>query len=364
MNKGSYFFFFISLAFALGITFAIGYFSFHYVYNITRKEIIDSRIEANKQEAIHMARLLAEQLKEGSSKKQVISEFQKSIQYTPIDKGFECMFNQNGVQLCHPDPDKIGQIIDSTNSVISLMNNERHKENFENVLKTGKPGGGVRSFLQKKFTEVIYVAPVEGSDLMVAVHANLIYIENQLKDFHEKLLSVFLISGLLTTLIVFVFIRFLFLNMQQRFKLLTEKESNISKNIRESQKAIATKETYPGEQNKKPQSRLLVQQGNKLVPLLINELAYAYIEYKLTYLINTKGESFTSNLSLEEVYEQLNPEEFFRANRQFIISIRSIDKVERYGNNQLRVKVTPPLNKDIIISKLKIAAFKKWLGEN
>ena len=357
MNKNAYLSFFISLTFALGTTFLIGYFSFNYVYDMTEKELIESRIEANKQEAVHMARLLAQKLKDGYTQQQVITEFQKSIRYTPTEKGFECMFNHKGVQLCHPDPAKIGQVIDSTNSVVSLMNNEQFRENFESVLQKGKPGGGVRSFLKKKFTEIIYVAPVEGSDLMLAVHANLVYIKNQLRDFREKLLFVFIISGLLMALVIFVFIRFLYIQTQHRNKFLQEEKRPLPESPADSVKPVSAVKP------KVAQNRILANQGNKLVPLLTEDVAYAYIEYKLTYLVNHKGDKFTSNLSLEEFMEQLDPHKFFRANRQFIVSIKSVDKVEKYGNSQLRVRVRPAIDREIIISKLKMADFKKWLGE-
>ncbi len=356
MNKNTYFLFFLSLAFVLGITALVSYFSFHYVYAISEKALIESRIDANKQEAIHMARLLAQKLKEGYSEQQVIEEFQKSIQYTPIDKGFECMYNQQGVQLCHPDPRRIGKRIDSTNSVVSLLNNEQFKENFESILQSGKPAGGVRTFLKKNFSEIIYVAPVEGSDLIVAVHANLVYIKKQLDDFREKLLYVFVISWLLITLIIFVFIRFLYLNMEHRIK--TSKPL-----ANPSLQKTNTPPAVTKEEKSTTQKRILANQGTKLVPVLIDDMAYAFIEHKLTYIVKHSGEKLTANLPLDDLFSLMDPQKFFRANRQFIISIHAVSKVEKYGNSQLRVKVKPHTEKEIIISKLKMAAFKRWLGE-
>jgi hypothetical protein len=50
-----------------------------------------------------------------------------------------------------------------------------------------------------------------------------------------------------------------------------------------------------------------------------------------------------------------------RANRQHIISVKGIDEILRYGNNQLKIELNPPSNSTIIISKNKAAEFKKWL---
>ena len=363
MNKSSYYFFFISLIVAMGITTLVGYFGFQYVYQFTSKEVIDTRIEANRQEAVQIARLLSQKIKDGYTKQQVIEELQKSIQYTPIDKGFVCMFTHSGKQICHPLPSKIGRIIDSTNSVVSLMNNSQYKENFENILLSGKGQGGIRTFFNRKYTEIIYVAPVEGTDFMLAVHANLAHINNQLKEFRQKLLLIFVIFGLITTLLIFVFFRYLYLSMENRLKKAVHQqdprktEIPVSDTVNMAEQPVANRENSP-------QSRILANQGNKLVPVLLDDIAFVYIEYKLTYLVKHNGGKFTSNLSLEELMEQMDPHKFFRANRQFILSINSISKVEKYGNNQLRVKLTPPSSKEVIISKTKMAAFKKWLGEN
>jgi len=54
---------------------------------------------------------------------------------------------------------------------------------------------------------------------------------------------------------------------------------------------------------------------------------------------------------------------FFRANRQHIISVKGIDEILRYGNNQLKIKLIPAsLDNAIVISKNRVSEFKKWLN--
>lgn len=74
------------------------------------------------------------------------------------------------------------------------------------------------------------------------------------------------------------------------------------------------------------------------------------------------GKLTTSNNSLDELYNDLDDSLFFRANRQFILSINSIDKILRYGNNQLKIVVVPKSDINIIVSKNKASEFKKWLN--
>ena len=99
-----------------------------------------------------------------------------------------------------------------------------------------------------------------------------------------------------------------------------------------------------------------------MVPVTIDEIAYIYTENTITYVICTDGKRSTTNLSLDELYAQFDESYFFRANRQFIISIASIDKIVKYGNNQLKIIVSPGSDTSIIISKNKASQFKSWLN--
>ena len=113
------------------------------------------------------------------------------------------------------------------------------------------------------------------------------------------------------------------------------------------------------ETNKK---RILTYRRNELLPISINEIAYIYTENTITYVIDDKGNRSTTNSSLDELFSGLDSNFFYRANRQFIIAISAIDKIIRYGNNQLKLVVNPNSEVDIIIGKNKAAEFKQWLN--
>ena len=60
--------------------------------------------------------------------------------------------------------------------------------------------------------------------------------------------------------------------------------------------------------------------------------------------------------------EQLDPDRFFRANRQILLSIQAITHIEPYFNGKIVVFVKPPHNSQITISEEKISQFKQWLN--
>ena len=108
--------------------------------------------------------------------------------------------------------------------------------------------------------------------------------------------------------------------------------------------------------------RILTYLRNELVPVLIDDIAYIYTENTITYIVTFDGKKSTANASLEDMYSNLDATIFFRANRQFIISIAAIDKIIKYGKSQLKILVRSTTSEEIIISKNKAAEFKQWLN--
>ena len=108
--------------------------------------------------------------------------------------------------------------------------------------------------------------------------------------------------------------------------------------------------------------RILTFIRNELVPTAIKDIACVYTENTITYVVCFDGKKSTTNMSLDDVYTHLNSTLFFRANRQFIISIAAIDKIIKYGNSQLKILLQSKTSDEIIISKNKAAEFKQWLN--
>ena len=112
----------------------------------------------------------------------------------------------------------------------------------------------------------------------------------------------------------------------------------------------------------KGKKRILTYLRNELLPVSTDDIAYIYTENTITYVVQTNGKRSTANNSLDELFSSLDSSIFYRANRQFIIAISSIEKIIRYGNSQLKILVIPKSEVDIIIGKNKASEFKQWLN--
>lgn len=113
----------------------------------------------------------------------------------------------------------------------------------------------------------------------------------------------------------------------------------------------------------KPQykERFIINSHNKWAPIEAKEIAVIYRE-SLNYFYKFDGEKLIYDFSpLEEIEEVLDPDLFFRANRQTIINIHAVLSAKPYGNQKLLVQLKPPLKMEIDVSREKAPLLKKWL---
>lgn len=113
---------------------------------------------------------------------------------------------------------------------------------------------------------------------------------------------------------------------------------------------------------KRYRSRFLIYGADKFWALKVDDVAYFYSENKVTFAVTFRGQEYVLDLSLNKLVEQLDPERFFRANRQVILCIDAIVHVEPYFNGKVVVFVKPSFKNQITISEEKMASFKLWLN--
>lgn len=113
--------------------------------------------------------------------------------------------------------------------------------------------------------------------------------------------------------------------------------------------------------HKKYKERFLTLHRNTLVPVTQEEIAFFHKE-ELIYLHTMNNERYISDQqTMDDIESLLNPEFFFRVNRQFIIHIQSLARI-RTTHKGLTAELKSPFNKEIDISREKATSFKHWAG--
>jgi two-component system, LytTR family, response regulator LytT len=113
---------------------------------------------------------------------------------------------------------------------------------------------------------------------------------------------------------------------------------------------------------RKFRERFLVYQGDSLIPLHVHDVAYFLSDGGETMLITHQNKRYFIGETLDTLENELDSMSFFRANRQFILSLRCIHRIHHYGQQKLKVSVLPDTTSEILVSKLRATQFKNWLN--
>lgn len=108
-------------------------------------------------------------------------------------------------------------------------------------------------------------------------------------------------------------------------------------------------------------SRFLVSYRDMLIPVMVPNIAYFFSEHKLVYLVTNQSERYVIDQTLEELEQELNPRDFFRATRQYIVSAGAIQKIHQVFNGKLKLELFPP-TEEVVVSREKSNALRKWLS--
>lgn len=106
---------------------------------------------------------------------------------------------------------------------------------------------------------------------------------------------------------------------------------------------------------------ILVKEGSGFVQIRIADLLYAYSEDSLTFGI-TSNKRYIIEETIDQLYQSLDPNQFYRINRGQIISKSSIKKIDKYFNHRLKLTVVGDRGQEFIVSRQKVNDFKQWMN--
>lgn len=113
---------------------------------------------------------------------------------------------------------------------------------------------------------------------------------------------------------------------------------------------------------KKPyKNTYLVQHRDTIIPLKVNDVAYFCIEASIVKAITNDNKSYVIDKKLEDIVHDLNPELFFRVNRQYIVQKNAIENLQFYFNGKMVLNLIPKAKEQVIVSKAKAPQLKSWM---
>jgi DNA-binding LytR/AlgR family response regulator len=141
--------------------------------------------------------------------------------------------------------------------------------------------------------------------------------------------------------------------------------SNLKKSI-DKYKSLKTNPNYTKmmiDMESRYRNRFLVKLNNQLKSISIDSIAYFFSEDKLTFACLNEGKKFPLDISLKKIEEEINPNDFFRINKKFLISVNSIQEMYYVSKLKLKIILKPNFgSENIFVAVEKVGEFKSWLS--
>ena len=111
--------------------------------------------------------------------------------------------------------------------------------------------------------------------------------------------------------------------------------------------------------------RFLIQYGQKIKKVEVEEIAYFYAMEKNVFLTTLSGNTYPIDYTLDKLLEILDSERFFRINRKMIIGFDSIKNMIPFSRSRIKIELNPAAPKDIeaLVSVERSSFFKEWMDK-
>lgn len=108
--------------------------------------------------------------------------------------------------------------------------------------------------------------------------------------------------------------------------------------------------------------RFTIKMGQQLKMIAIEEVECFYSENKGTYLHTLDNRDYLLDNTLEQLETELDPKDFYRVSRKFIIPMKAIKEIQLHSNSRLKVILPTYKDDEVIVARERVNDFKEWLG--
>lgn len=109
--------------------------------------------------------------------------------------------------------------------------------------------------------------------------------------------------------------------------------------------------------------RFMVSLGTKIRAVKTSDIAYFFLQGRTVSIAMHDGTMLPVDYSLDKVSQLVDPKDFFRINRQFIITFTSIQHIHTFSAGKLKIDLKPKAPVEVFVSSDRVSAFKEWLGK-
>jgi len=112
---------------------------------------------------------------------------------------------------------------------------------------------------------------------------------------------------------------------------------------------------------RKYKTRFVIKVGEHLKSVEVIDILFFQSLEKATFCYTKDGRRNLLDFTLDELEEVLDPGQFFRINRKYIVSATSIQDIISYTNSRLKLNLKNSDDKEIVVARERVQEFRDWL---
>jgi DNA-binding LytR/AlgR family response regulator len=112
---------------------------------------------------------------------------------------------------------------------------------------------------------------------------------------------------------------------------------------------------------KRYKERFVIKIGEHLKSIAVEEILFFFSQEKATFAQTQDGRKFVLDFTIDQLEGLLNPDLFFRINRKYIVSVKSIQDMTSHVNSRVKLKLKTSDDDDVIVARERVDLFKNWL---
>jgi DNA-binding LytR/AlgR family response regulator len=115
--------------------------------------------------------------------------------------------------------------------------------------------------------------------------------------------------------------------------------------------------------HKKPvyKTNFLLPHRDKLIPIDTGAIVYFKVTETAAEVKLVDGRTYYHSFTLDYLSSVLDPAQFYRASRQYLVAFIAIRDIEHHDDRKLLVHLKEPCQEKIVVSKAKASHFLAWM---
>lgn len=112
---------------------------------------------------------------------------------------------------------------------------------------------------------------------------------------------------------------------------------------------------------RKYKERFIIKVGEHLKTVEVSSILYFYSEDKTTFCHTRDRRKHILDFTLEQLEALVDPYEYFRVNRKYLVRGDSIQDIISYTNSRLKLVLKNAEDNDVIVARERVQDFRQWL---